>query len=346
MKGIVFIGDRQLEIREFPEPKPGFSEVLIRMRASGLCGSDFRIFRMSRSERGDLSKLKAVGHEPCGEVLEVGPGVRHIKVGDRIIVHHYLGCGTCRWCRVGYSQMCLGPAEKKLYYGRTNHGGHCERIVVHESACVPMPDGLSFEEGAACGCGTGTAFDAVKRLDLSGRDTLAVYGAGPVGLSAVLFGAATGARVIVVEPIAYRRELAKKLGCDLAIDPREVDPVEVIFRLTHGEGADAAMDCTGLPQPRVQMVRSAKIYGRACFVGEGGDTTFDVSRDIIHKQLTIMGSWTMSTVSLAEVANYIVDRKIPLSRLITHRYRLEEAVQAYKVFESGETGKVAFVWPS
>ena len=122
--------------------------------------------------------------------------------------------------------------------------------------------------------------------------------------------------------------------------------MEAIYGLTHGEGADAAMDYTGLPQPRVQMVRSAKIYGRACFVGEGGDTTFDVSRDIIHKQLTVMGSWTMSTVSLGEVANYVVDRKIPLARLITHRFRLEEAVEAYKVFESGETGKVAFIWPS
>ena len=344
MKGVVFTGDKQLEIREFPEPEPGFSEVLIRMRASGLCGSDFRTFRMSRAERGDLSKLKAVGHEPCGEVIQLGPGVRHMKVGDRIIVHHYLGCGRCRWCQVGYSQMCLGPAAGKLYYGRTNHGGHCERIVVHETACVPMPDGLTFEEGAACGCGTGTAYDAIKRLDLSGRDTLAVFGAGPVGLSAVLFGKATGSRVIAVETVASRREMAKSLGCDFVIDPTKTDPVEAILSLTHGEGADADVDCTGLPQPRVQMVRSARIYGRACFVGEGGDTTFDVSRDIIHKQLNLMGSWTMSTNSLKEVANYIVDRKIPLSKLITHRFRLEQAVEAYRLFESGETGKVVFVW--
>lgn len=342
MNGIVFTGDRQLELREFPEPKPGFSEVIVQMRASGLCGSDFRTYRMPRSERGDLAQLKAGGHEPCGQILEAGPGVRRLKAGDRVIVHHYLGCGECRWCRVGYSQMCIHPKAPKLYYGRTNHGGHAERIAVHETACVPMPEGLSYEEGAACACGTGTAYDAVKRLDLSGRDTFAIYGAGPVGLSAALLGVASGARVIIVEPIPYRRELAKRLGCEAAIDPRETDPVEAIKAMTSGEGADATLDCTGLPEPRVNMVRSARIYGRACLVGEGGDTTFDVSRDIIHKQLNLMGSWTMSTISLAEGAKYIVDRKIPLLDLITHRFRLDQASEAYRVFESGQTGKVVF----
>ena len=344
MKGIIFSGDRQLELREFAEPSPGVSEVVIQMRASGLCGSDFRTYRTPRSERGDLAQLKAGGHEPCGQVIEVGPGVRHLKVGDRIMVHHYLGCGRCRWCQVGYSQMCIDPAAKKLYYGRTNHGGHAERIAVHETACVPMPEGLSYEEGAACACGTGTAYDAIKRLDLSGRDTFAIYGQGPVGLSGTLFGAATGARVIVVEPIAYRRELAKSLGCAVALDPREGDPVEAIYGLTHGEGADATLDCTGLPEPRTQSVRSTRIYGRACLVGEGGETTFDVSRDIIHKQLNLTGSWTMSTIGLAEVADYIAKREIPLGKLITHRFRLEQAVEAYKTFESGETGKVVFTW--
>jgi threonine dehydrogenase-like Zn-dependent dehydrogenase len=207
-----------------------------------------------------------------------------------------------------------------------------------------MPEGLSYEEGAACACGTGTAYDAVKKLNVSGRDTLAIYGQGPVGLSATLFGVATGARVIVVEPVAYRRDLAKRLGCEVAIDPRETDPVEAIRGLTHSEGADATLDCTGIPEPRVNMIRSARIYGRACFVGEGGQTSFDVSRDIIHKQLTIYGSWTMSTVSLAEVANYVVNHKVPLSKIITHRFPLEQAAEAYKLFESGQTGKVVITW--
>jgi len=262
MRGIVFLGGRQLELREFPDPVPGFSEVIVEMRASGLCGSDLRGgYRAPREERGDPAQLKAAGHEPCGVVAEVGPGVRHVKAGDRVIVHHYLGCGHCKWCLVGYSQMCIDPNAKKLYYGGTNHGGHADRIAVHESACVPMPEDLSYEEGAACACGTGTAYDAVKKLDVSGRDTFAIYGQGPVGLSATLFGVATGARVIVVEPVAYRRDLAKSLGADVTINPMETDPVEAIRKLTHGEGADATIDCTGIPEPRVQMIKSARIFG-------------------------------------------------------------------------------------
>jgi threonine dehydrogenase-like Zn-dependent dehydrogenase len=207
-----------------------------------------------------------------------------------------------------------------------------------------MPDGLSYEEGAACACGTGTAYDAVKKLNVSGRDTFAIYGQGPVGLSATLFGIATGARVIAVEPVAYRRELAESLGCEKTIDPMETDPVQAIKDMTHGEGADVTLDCTGLPEPRVNMIKSARIYGRACFVGEGGDTTIDISRDIIHKQLTVYGSWTMSTVGLSEVGSYVVNHKIPLSEIITHRFRLEQADEAYRTFESRQTGKVVITW--
>jgi threonine dehydrogenase-like Zn-dependent dehydrogenase len=149
----------------------------------------------------------------------------------------------------------------------------------------------------------------------------------------------------VVEPIPYRRELAKSLGCEVAINPLETDPVEAIKALTNGEGADATLDCTGIPEPRVNTLRSARIFGRVCFVGEGGQTSFDISRDIIHKQLTIYGSWTMSTMDLAEVANYVIDHKLPLTKIITHRFPLERAADAYKAFEAGQTGKILITWP-
>ena len=339
MKGMIFLGDRRVELKEFPEPIPGFSEVIVEMRASGICGTDLELYRRSREEAGDPAQLNPGGHEPCGQVTRIGPGVSHVKVGDRVIVHHYHGCGKCKWCLAGYPQMCLDPNAKKQYYG-----SHVERIAVHETTCVPMPDDLSYEEGAACACGTGTAYDAVKKLDISGRDTFAIYGQGPVGLSATLFGVASGARVIAVETVPYRRELAKSLGCDVVIDPHQTDPVEAIKGLTHGEGADATLDCTGIPEARVNMIRSARIYGRAHFVGIGGETCFNVNRDIIDKQLTIRGNWTMSTFGLAELANYVVDHKVPLKKIITHHFRLEQAADAYKIFESGQTGKVVLTF--
>src|SRR5260370_1411833 len=131
------------------------------------------------------------------------------------------------------------------------------------------------------------AYGALKRLDVSGRDTLAVFGQGPVGLSATQLGCAMGARVIAVDLAAERRRLAKEFGAETVIDPRETDPAAALRELTHGEGVEAALDCTGNPEARVAAVRSACTWGRVCFVGEGNTTTFDISQDLIRKQLTI-----------------------------------------------------------
>jgi threonine dehydrogenase-like Zn-dependent dehydrogenase len=342
MKGIVFVGDREVEMRELAKPSPGAGEVLLAMKASGLCGSDFRAYRAPRAQRGDATSLAAGGHEPCGVVAEVGPGVSTVRVGDRVMMHHYTGCGTCRMCRIGYTQMCLHHHE---VYGFTQGGGHQDFLKVPASTCVPLPDALSFEEGAACACGTGTAFHALKRLGVSGIDTIAIFGQGPVGLSATQFAATMGARVIAVDVIPERLELASQLGADRTIDAGAEPPVEAIRDLTHGDGADATLDATGIPQVRINAVDSARLWGKVCFVGEGNTTTFDVSPQIIHKQLTIYGSWTFSLSGLAEVADFVVERRVPLKELITHRFTLDQAAEAYRLFDGGRTGKVVLVWP-
>jgi threonine dehydrogenase-like Zn-dependent dehydrogenase len=208
-----------------------------------------------------------------------------------------------------------------------------------------MPDGLSFEAGAAIACGTGTAYAALKKLDVSGRDTLAVFGQGPVGLSATMIGAAMGARVIAVDVVPYRLELAGKLGASETLNASEVDPVEAIKDLTGGEGAEATLECTARPLVRVQTIDSAKLFGRACLVGERGSMTLeDVSQQIIHKHLTIYGSWTFATWMLEEAALWMLDRNVPIDELITHRFPLEQAEEAYRIFQEGQTGKVVFTF--
>ena len=209
---------------------------------------------------------------------------------------------------------------------------------------MPLPDELSFEEGAAISCGTGTAYGALKRLDVSGRDTLAIFGQGPVGLSATQLGTAMGARVIAVDLAAERRQLAKEFGAETVIDPRAVDPVAALKELTHGEGVEAALDCTGNPDARVAAVRSAGTWGRVALVGEGGTTTFDVSKHLLRRQLTIHASWTFSAMGQAECARFIVDKKVPLKKLLTHRFKLDEADAAYCLFDTQTTGKGVFVF--
>jgi threonine dehydrogenase-like Zn-dependent dehydrogenase len=348
MRGVVFLGERKLELREFPDPTPGPGEVVVAIRASGMCGSDLHAYRAAGDAAGALGLgghggPVIAGHEPCGVVAARGPGVAEADapLGQRVMVHHYRGCGRCQHCRVGWSQLC---PHGIVVYGVTGHGAHAPLMLVPAGTLVPLPEALSFEEGAAVSCGTGTAHGALKRLEVSGRDTLAVFGQGPVGLSATMLGRAMGARVVAVDLAPERRQLAREFGADAVIDPGEVDPLSALRDLTHGEGVDAALDCTGNPEARVAAVRSARTWGRVCFVGEGNTTTFDISRDLIRKQLTILASWTFSTVGQAECARFVADRQLPLRRLLTHRFALDQAAEAYRLFDTQTTGKGVFLF--
>ena len=346
MRGIVFLGGRKLELREFPDPTPGPGEVVLEMKASGMCGSDLHPYRAVGDAAASLGLggqggPVIAGHEPCGVIAAVGPGVLGIQVGERVMNHHYRGCGRCKHCRVGWSQLCRAGI---VVYGVTGHGGHAPYMKVPASTLVPLPEALTFEEGAAISCGTGTAHGVLKRLDVSGRDTLAVFGQGPVGLSATMLGRAMGARVIALDIAPERRALARELGADEVVDPAAVDPVAALHALTHGEGVEVALDCSGNSAARVAAVRSATTWGRVGFVGEGGTVTLDVSRDLLRRQLTVIASWTFSAVGQEECARFIADRRVPLGRLLTHRFRLEQADEAYRLFDTQTTGKGVFVF--
>src|SRR5207253_7319479 len=216
------------------------------------------------------------GHEPCGVVAARGPGVpeRGAPIGQRVMDHHYSGCGVCKHCRVGWSQLCRAGI---VVYGVTANGGHAEYLKVPARTLVPLPEELSFVEGAAVSCGTGTAYGALRRMQLAGGSTLAVFGQGPVGLSATLLGARMGARVIAVETNAERRALAKQFGAEVALDSSKSDFEKELKELTRGEGVDLALDSTGVAAARLAAVRAAKTWGTVCFVGEGGEVTLDVS---------------------------------------------------------------------
>src|SRR2546428_8437442 len=150
---------------------------------------------------------------------------------------------------------------------------------------VPLPGALGSGGGAGVSGGPGTAYGALKRLDVSGRDTLAVFGQGPVGLSATMLGRAMGARVIAIDVAPERLALARDFGAEAVVNAKDTDPVAALRDLTHGEGVETAMDCTGNPEARVAAVRSAATWGRAAFVGEGHTATFDISRALIRRHV-------------------------------------------------------------
>lgn len=345
MRGVVFLGDRKLDLMKFDDPTPGPGEAVIEIKASGMCGSDLRPYRTPAGE--DPRNPKGVpmirGHEPCGVVAAVGPGVPAAlaSVGMRVMDHHYSGCGVCSQCRSGWAQMCLDGSI--VYGGGNGHGAHADYMKVPASTLVPLPDELSFATGAAISCGTGTAFGALRRLDLSGRDTIAVFGQGPVGQSATQLATAMGARVIAVDISDERLELAKSFGAEATVNAKTDDPVQAIQDLTHGLGAEKTLDCTGSSDARRAAVKAAGRWGTVCFVGEGNDVTIDVSPDMIRKQLTIVASWTFSVVGQSECAQFVIDRNIDVEKLFTHRFTLDQADEAYKLFDRQNTGKGVFL---
>ena len=349
MRGAVFTGNRTVEIQKFPDPAPGPGEVVLEIKASGMCGSDLKFYRAAPGEMqkalglGEVTEPLVAGHEPCGVVAAVGAGVteRQARVGQRVMDHHYCGCGVCQHCRAGWSQLC---AEGFVVYGVTAHGAHASHMKVPARTLVELPDELSFQTGAAIACGTGTAYGALRRINLSGRDTLAVFGQGPVGLSATQLGVAMGARVLALDTNPERRELAKKFGADQVIDPAADDPVAVLKQLTHGVGVDLAIDCSSAEAARSAAIKATRTWGTVCLVGEGGSLTIDVSTDMLRRQLTLVGSWTFSTVIQAECARFVADRAIDVDSLFTQHYSLDQATAAYELFDTQSTGKGVFLF--
>lgn len=338
MRGVVFPGDRRAEVKEFPRPEPGPGQVVVRMQVSGLCGSDLHLYRQTSAQRAGNDTIP--GHEPSGIVDEVGEGVTTVRVGDRVSVYHYLGCGHCKHCLAGNMQWC---AERRGYGGPI-HGADADFILADARNCLPLPAGLSFVHGALMACAAGTAFSAMRKLQVSAEDTVAVFGQGPVGMCGLLMARGRGGRVIAVEPVAERRALAAELGADEVLDPGSVDVVQRIRDLTHGEGADLAFETSGSAAGQNGAVDCLRLGGKAAFVGFGvREKTLNPSQ-FIGRQLTLMGSFVMPIYMYWDLVDLIVEHELPLAKMVTHRFAIDEAPEAFRIFDAGKTGKVILEW--
>ena len=295
MKAVLFPGNKKVEVVERADPVPGSGQVLIKTRASALCRSDMSLYYGHPVVGGAAAKTGQIipGHEPAGEVVQVGFGVSAVKPGDRVSVYLAIGCGHCEWCQTGFQMLC--PEWKCL--GFDIDGGDADYLVVPEANCLKLPDELSYEAGAVMTDMIGTQYHAQKRLAVSGAMTLAVFGIGPMGGSGVLVGKARGARVIAVDVLEERLNMAKALGADDVVNSADQDPVEQIRDLTQGVGVDVAIDCSGNPKAQNAALDSARKTGSVAFVGESSSTTINPSDQLIRKQLQVIGAWYFPLVN-------------------------------------------------
>jgi threonine dehydrogenase-like Zn-dependent dehydrogenase len=336
MRGIVFHGERELELTTLPDPVPGPGEVVIEVKASGMCGSDLHKYRAPR----EAARTEIGGHEPAGNVAAVGPGVDPAWLGQSVMVHHYVGCGRCDQCHRGWTQLCRQGTSPM---GNTTHGSHADLLVVPEATILAAPEGLTYLAAAAISCGTGTAWGALERLQLTGADTIAIFGQGPVGLAATQLASAMGARVIALDIAESRLERSREFGAWETINPAQVDSVDQAIRsLTRGRGVSKAMETSGASSAANDALRVLDLWGWACWVGVGSTVKFDVTEHL-YKQITAMTSWTMSVAAMARCAEFVVDRDIDVDALFTDRWALTDYAEAYDVFDQQKSGKGVFI---
>jgi threonine dehydrogenase-like Zn-dependent dehydrogenase len=341
MKGAYLPGDSTVVLKDVAIPKPGHGQVLVRTKACTICGSDIRcIYREHTGKGAEGYQNVVAGHEPCGQVVEEGPGIRRFHKGSRVIVYHISGCGVCHDCRMGYMISCSSPL--RAAYGWQRDGGMAEYMLCDEKDLVELPDSLSYADGAQVACGFGTVYEALVKIGVCGSDNVLVTGLGPVGLAACMLSRAMGAKKIIgVEISDDRIALAKKLNLvDVAFKPND-GTVQNILDATDGHGCEKAIDCSANDGARQIAIRGARQWGKIAFVGEGHTVGFNPSPDIIHPQKTIVGSWVTSIWLMEDLVERLVRWNLHPDVLITHRFPLEKASEAYALMASGKCGKVA-----
>ena len=344
MMGAVLPGNSTVEFKEFPIPHPGQGEVLVRTRASAICGSDIRaIYREHLGKGPEKYQGVICGHEPCGEIVECGPGMKQFKVGDRVVLYHISGSGISHDSRMGYMISCPSPHRKA--YGWQRDGGMAPYILAEEKDLVLLPDELTFLDGAQVACGFGTAFEGLERIGIDGKHAVLVVGLGPVGLAALMLARCLGANQLIgIDLDEERMALARNLGLADATVKAGPNAVEEVRELTRGRGCERTVDCSGSAPGRLTAIQCTRQWGKVVFIGEGGRVEFEPSRDIIHDQISIHGSWVTSIWRMEDLVELLVRWNVHPEDLVSHKFNLAQAADAYRLMASGKCGKVAVVF--
>jgi L-iditol 2-dehydrogenase len=342
MRAVILPGDKQVLVTDRPIPVPGDHEVLVRTVASAICRSDMSIYYGNPILTGTATAESPVvpGHEAAGVVEAVGSAVRGIAVGDRVASYLALGNPLSENGLRGYPML----DDNWKCFGFDVDGGDAEYFLLPEYNALPLPDSVSFRAGAVMTDMIGTQYSTQKRLGVSAVHTVAVFGLGPMGAAAVLIAKAHGARVIAVDVLDSRLEHATSLGADETVNSAETGAVARIRELTGGRGADVVIECSGNPGAQNDALDAAAALGAVAFVGESRAAEIKPSDQLIRKLLTVIGGWYFPRSDWDQIVRFVTERSIPVEALISHEFSIEQAEEAFGMFDRRETEKAIFVF--
>lgn len=334
MKVAVLYGPKDIRIEKIDVPKLQASWVLLKVRASGLCGSDLHLYKEKTPFKiaSELGEGKYVpGHELSGEIVEFGSKVTELEEGDRVAVEPEVGCGRCHWCEAGWYNLC---ADFKLI-GFYHLGGFAEYCAVPSKNCFKLPNNVSFEEAATLDC-ISVAVHAVNKAGVSNEDTVAILGAGTIGLFALEAAILAGAReVFVVGTHGFQLELANRLGASAVIDARKENVVEKMMELAGGRGVDKIIEAAGGESSTIANgIDMARRRGTIVTTGIFVKPMPIDLLGLLTKELTLAGAWGYAYwTHMKEFAislDLLAKGKVVAKPLITHRYSLERVSEAYE----------------
>lgn len=313
---LVEIG-QPLEMHELPIPEVGPRDVLVKVKAAGICHSDAH-YRAGVSPVRPLPMT--LGHEVAGCVEEVGEAVAGLQPGDRVCLHYMVTCGDCEYCNMGSEQFCTSGSM----IGKYRPGGYAEYICLPSRSVFKLPEEIPFEQAAIMMCSSATSFHALQKTHLKAGETVAVFGLGGLGMSAVQLAYAVGAlRVFGVDLNPDKLALAEKYGA-MPIDANQADVVKEIKRLTAGKGVDVALELIGLPVTMRQAIDCAGIFGRVGLVGLN-DKTIEIHPyvELLGREAEIIGVSDHLAREIPTLIEFVRSGKLDLSKVISHTIPLD-----------------------
>ncbi|BCA55065.1 threonine 3-dehydrogenase, NAD(P)-binding [Nitrospira sp. KM1] len=328
-----------LTLTTCPDPAPGPSDAVVRVKATSLCGTDAHIYNWDTWAHSRIHPPRIIGHEMCGEVVEIGSDVTLVKLGDYVAAESHLTCGECFQCRTGQAHVC----RNYRILGVDRNGSFAEYVVLPESVLwktspsVP-PEFASVQEPL------GNAVDAALVEDLTGH-TVLITGCGPTGLFAAAVARTAGAATIIASDISeYRLALAKQVGVDHVLNPGIDGPdriAEAIREMTSGEGVDASLEMSGNPDALHQAFRAVKNGGRVTLFGiPTGPITCDLANEIIFKGIRVYGITGRRLFSTWYRLGGLLKAGLNIKPIVTHTMPMHDFARGFELINSGRCGKI------